>query len=189
MSNTLLSDSKLIMLRILSGLTNHLPGVAIEVGVCQGGSLLQIAKSMPHRTVYGFDTFQGLPPKDWIEGEGHRPGDFESHQRKVQTFVGARAQNAFVVAGYFPDVANKTFKHSQEICFAHLDVDFGQGTRNALEWLHKHLIAGAIVVLDDWDWPACPNIRPQVEAFTEVYQGYYNLIPTVQYQAALLRIK
>jgi len=40
------------------------------------------------------------------------------------------------------------------IAFAHVDADFYESTRDALEFLDVHMADRALVVLDDWDeWP------------------------------------
>jgi hypothetical protein len=43
-------------------------GLALEFGVYRGASLLHLARKMPRRTFYGFDSFTGLPADgrpDW----------------------------------------------------------------------------------------------------------------------------
>jgi hypothetical protein len=47
-------------------------GLVMEYGVASGHTINQIADGFPHRTVYGFDSFQGLP-EDWTSGQnkGH----------------------------------------------------------------------------------------------------------------------
>ena len=45
-------------------------GLVLEFGVASGSSITGIAGEMPHRTVYGFDSFEGLP-EDWTDDDGN----------------------------------------------------------------------------------------------------------------------
>ena len=44
-------------------------GLVMEFGVFQGSTANQISRYLPNATIYGFDSFQGLP-EDWDIGSG-----------------------------------------------------------------------------------------------------------------------
>jgi O-methyltransferase len=182
--NTLLDDNRLCLLRVLAGMTARLPGVGMEVGCFQGGSLVWIAKHMPHRKVYGLDTFEGLPKEHFKEGECHAPGGFACGFDYVQSFVTRSVTNVELVRGLFPDSAQPL--DLKQVAFCHLDIDYGEGTRLALEWLHPRLVPGGIVVLDDWDWSYCPGVTLEAKAFVERHPEYI-IVPTVAQQALMIR--
>lgn len=72
-TNSLIGPDRLAVIRFLAEMVANVPGNALEVGVYQGGSLSVIAKAMPHKTVYGFDTFSGLPVEKSSKEEIHQP--------------------------------------------------------------------------------------------------------------------
>lgn len=48
----------------------NIPGNVVEIGAFRGGTSRFIAKLLPHKKVYVFDTFKGMPPKwDHLKGE------------------------------------------------------------------------------------------------------------------------
>jgi hypothetical protein len=54
-----------------------------EFGVFEGASINHIAARIPHRTVFGFDSFEGLPER-WREAFG--PGAFTTEGRLPEVF-------------------------------------------------------------------------------------------------------
>lgn len=181
--NTLISEPRLRVIRKLLSLSQHLSGVALEVGVYQGGSLEIIASELCHKAVYGFDTFEGLPAKDWKEGEVHQPGEFaETSQSELnEQFLAAGIENVRLVKGYFPESADTL--GLQSICFAHIDVDFEEAIRNSLHFIWPRLVPGGFVVIDDYDWPRCPGVKPVVDQFAK--ERGLNVTMAAHYQAWL----
>lgn len=163
-SMSLISPDRLNVIRFLCDLVKDIPGNAIEVGVYKGGSLAVIAKAIPHKTVFGFDTFTGLPQEKRGEGEVHQAGDFSD--TSLETVEASLRQcevpNVRLVQGIFPESAPTDIGR---ISFAHLDVDFGQSSKEAIEWVAERLSPGGIIVSDDYGWHHCPNVKPVIDAF------------------------
>src|SRR3954471_11559958 len=114
--HSLLSDSKLDVIRELAESARQLPGDAAEVGVYQGGSAHLIATTLPNKMVYLFDTFEGMP----FQGEldQHKVGDFADTSIDSVLHNLQGLENVTLMPGVFPDdtahlVALKTF------CFVH----------------------------------------------------------------------
>ena len=144
-------------------------GFFAEVGVYKGGSLKYLATSVPDRFVFGFDSFEGLPGGQWLETDGHKPGEFsDTSVQAVQTFLQDCDHRTKLVKGIFPDSAcfAKDFKFS----FVHIDTDFYLSVKACLEWFWPRLLPGGIMVLDDYEWPACPGVRQALDDFGKPYQ-------------------
>lgn len=184
MTNTLISSDRINVIRFLARLTENLPGSPIEVGVYKGGSLAEIAKALPHKTVYGFDTFKGLPSEDHGPGEIHSVGDFnDTAKDEVAKYLMEKEGviNFKLIEGLFPESAPDI-----KVSFAHLDMDFYLGTRHALEWLPPRIVSGGIIVLDDYGWERCPGVKEAVDEFTKGIWGHlFSLETPVPYQCWL----
>jgi O-methyltransferase len=136
---------------------DDVPGAVAEVGVYKGGVLRELSRTFPDRTVYGYDTFAGMPAEHWQEGEAVLPGSFDSTLVEVREVVDD-CPNVVLRPGLFPATGDDV-----EFAFVHLDVDMYLSTRHALEWLLPRMALGGVIVLDDWDWPECPGVRRAVE--------------------------
>lgn len=163
--NSMLPGERVRCIDRLLAHASELDGVAIEIGVFQCGMLDRIAKSLPHKQVYGFDTFSGLPDSVNREGEYHAPGEFSFSLEEAQRYIKAReCHNVTLVKGVFPDSA----KHFTElVCFAHLDVDFGSCTWDSLLWASRNMVKGGFIVIDDYGTDHCPNVKAAVDRFAK----------------------
>ena len=163
----LLDDSRRASLREL---ISRIPGdgAIAEVGVYRGGSLMTLHEEnikLPRpRLLFGFDTFEGLP--DPGDGEKHAKGDFgdTSFESLCEIFAG----KAVLTKGLFPASAGEF--QGVKFAFVHLDMDYGQGTRDALAWFWPKMVKGGIIVTDDYGWPNCPNIKPVFDGFALAHQ-------------------
>lgn len=145
-------------------------GVFIEVGVFNGGSLMEIARKVAPRKVYGFDTFEGMPANTYYEDEFHKPGEFSAVLEDVKTYL-KDFSNVELVKGIFPTTENVL--SNQEIAFAHLDMDHWRGTLAALNFIWPRLVSGGVVLFDDYNWKHCPGIAPVVETWWTAHPDCY----------------
>lgn len=155
---TLIGGPKLEHLLVLLQRAVRHPGAVAEFGVYHGGTLKIMAELCPDRTCYGFDTFEGLPAEKWNKSEPHSVGDFSDCD--YLSLKAAMPPNVQLVRGVFPQSARGI---DSPICFAHVDFDFYESTLDAIHWLKAHMVAGAIAVFDDYDWPHCPGVRKAIE--------------------------
>lgn len=140
-----------------------IPGPLAEVGVAAGGVVWALAKRYPDRSIYAYDTFTGLPEKMWSESEIHKPGEFAFPDA---WWILKTLPNVTVRPGQYPETAgNDPIDKPGVRGFAavHLDCDFYLSTYLALDTLRTRMAPGGVIVLDDWDWPACPGVRRAVE--------------------------
>jgi len=123
-------------------------GLVLEFGVASGSSINFIAKQLPDRLVYGFDSFEGLP-EDWRWTEGlHQPkGTFAC---RVPANL---LPNVHIVKGLFQDTLPRFMewaRSSERIAFVHIDCDLYSSTKYVLDMLGKDgWLDGAIVVFDE----------------------------------------
>lgn len=135
------------------------PGVGVEFGVYQGGTLLEMAQRQPWRMFYGFDTFEGLPGEAWQEGEPHGIGDFRDTDYKQ--IAASMPFNVILKPGLFPQTGEGIF---DKVGFAHVDFDYELSTAAAIDWLKPRLVRGGVVVFDDYEWQHCPGVRRAIDA-------------------------
>lgn len=137
------------------------PGAVVECGVYQGGSLAAMAQAFPARIFYGFDTFEGLPRAMWREGEPHSVGDFGDTSLEAVRAALAHLDNVRLMPGLFPASASLLLG---PVALAHVDFDFEDSTRAAIDWLLPRMSPGGAIVFDDYDWKHCPGVRAAIEA-------------------------
>jgi len=139
-----------------------LDGSVLEFGVYRGGTLERLAKIFKNKKVYGLDTFRGIPQKgSW---DRHNVGDFKDvNYRKIEEYFQKNCPNVTLIQGYFP----RTFYHvkNEKFCFLHLDADQYQSTLDGLDYLYPRVVPGGVVMLDDYEWKACPGVKQAVTEF------------------------
>jgi hypothetical protein len=120
------------------GLSQARPGLALEFGVAEGGTLRVLASARPSQT-YGFDSFDGLP-EHWREG--FTRGRFACSPPDVP--------GAELVVGLFEDTlpAWLARHHVADIGLVHIDCDLYSSTATVLDHMH-HLESGTVIVFDE----------------------------------------
>lgn len=154
---TLVSSDRLAVIRDCVLATNHLPGDAAEVGVYRGGTAKLISYFARDTTLHLFDTFEGIPNDDNVEGGYHKAGDFACPIEDVRAYL-----DAFGIVfhqGVFPYTApeSTTFR------FVHLDGDTYQTTQDAIAYFVPRMIPGGIITFDDYEWEHCPGVKQAIE--------------------------
>jgi len=149
-----------------------LEGQIAEVGVYKGGSAKMLAKCLPGKTVWMFDTFEGLPGFSGPDaGAGHAQGDFACARDDVAAFMAKDGmKNYIIVPSKFPDSAleNNYALDEEKFCLVHLDADIYEPTLAGLQFFWDKLIVGGKVLVHDYDWHATPGVKAAVEAFLEL---------------------
>ena len=153
MKKMLMTPAKLGSLLDLLASVRHLNGNVAELGVYAGSTLEAMALVATQKICYGFDTFAGLPAQSWSQGDFHRPGEFGDVS--YQEIYEAMPKNVTLIRGLFPESARGI---EDRFCFAHVDFDLEQSTMDAIEWLKPRLVAGGLMVFDDWHWSNCEGV-------------------------------
>lgn len=117
-------------------------GICCEFGVQDGRTLIPLAEKLAPRTIYGFDSFEGLP-EDWC---GTCPkGSFKADPNALQL-----PANAELVIGLYQEaLPNFLATTDAPIAFAHLDSDLYSSTKYVLTEIGHRLAKGAILIFDD----------------------------------------
>jgi O-methyltransferase len=157
MDNTLITGDRLATFTRNAHLVPK--GIICEVGVYKGGSLKHLSELFPERLIFGFDTFEGLPPEQWSEAEHHKAGEFnDTSMEAVRNFV--NSDNVTLIKGLFPDSAPSSMK---KIALAHIDTDFYLSVKVCIEWFVPKMVKGGIIVFDDYQWPNCPGVKQAID--------------------------
>lgn len=134
-------------------------GLVLEFGVGAGTSIRRIAVAVGS-AVHGFDSFTGLP-EDWggrHEGKGHysSAGRPPAVPTNVTLHIGPFAETlpGFLAA------------HPGPVAFVHVDCDLYSSTRTVLDLLGDRVIAGSVLVFDEYfNYPSWR--RHEFKAFQE----------------------
>jgi hypothetical protein len=113
-----------------------------EFGVASGKTINFISQLFPDHTIYGFDSFEGLP-ENWRDG--FAKGAFKKDAPpKVRS-------NVRLIQGHFRDSLEPFLeKHPQGASFMHIDCDLYSSTKTVLENFHSRIKTGTIIVFDEY---------------------------------------
>ena len=112
-----------------------------EFGVHRGNTINHIA-SLTNQTVYGFDSFEGLPER-WRDG-------YKKWYLKLAALPRVRA-NVVLIKGWFDKTIPEFIKdHNQDIGFLHIDCDLYSSTKTIFELLGHQIKPGCIIVFDEY---------------------------------------
>lgn len=124
-------------------------GLILEFGVFSGKTINLISSKFTEETVWGFDSFEGLP-EDWIraKNEGTAPtrpkGHFSVEKLPVVN------SNVRLVKGFFRDSLPQWItEHNSPIKFLHIDCDLYSSTKEVLTILNNQITPGTIIVFDE----------------------------------------
>ena len=141
----------------------QVPGDVVECGVYRGGSAATMARVATHsplnRTVWLFDSFQGMPPVTEVDGPGAEDwvGALAYNPRKVEKLLrrtGSDMSRVRIVEGFFAD----TFPNVNipQIALLNVDSDWYESVKICFEKFYDAVTPGGFVSIDDYgSWPGC----------------------------------
>jgi O-methyltransferase len=133
---------------------SRLNAAMAEVGVFAGGTARLVCEVKGERPLHLFDVFETLQGRTDAARETRRASELRQRFGKLHA---ARAEVERLLASYpavhfhsgvFPDSAQGL--DAEIFSFVHVDVDLEPSTREALEFFHPRLLAGGILVGDDY---------------------------------------
>lgn len=159
------------------------PGVYVECGVAAGAQIIAMAYGAPNKTVYAFDSFEGIPlPSNrddqmpgiaklsaWEQKALPDPGkqvlqssgatvvakeDFIEHLKSA----GVYSDKINIIRGWFEDTFvgyPDNHHHLGKISILRLDGDLYNSTWLGLECFFPRVIKGGCVILDDFSLVGC----------------------------------
>lgn len=149
-----------------------LDGEFWECGVFKGGTARMLAALIADnsaRTLRLFDTFEGSPQIDHTHDIAYPKRDITSDEEKVDLALSAVQQRLsernFVQ--FHPGLVPDTFAglEQSKIALAHVDVDLYQGVKGCCEFMYPRMVAGGIMIFDDYGYASCPGARKAVDDF------------------------
>lgn len=153
-------------------LLQHIEGDTAECGVYKGRSSFLIMHMLGNekRAHHIFDSFEGLSeptPEDVphkqnaYQWKGH---DLSVSEAQVRHNLRMFDQVAYH-KGWIPDCFESV--QSDGFAFAHIDVDLHQPTADSLAFFYPRMVAGGMILCDDYGSTYCPGAR---QAFDEFMQ-------------------
>lgn len=117
-------------------------GLYLEFGVFSGTSINQIAELKPRQTIYGFDSFEGLP-ETWRNG--YTVGIFK------KDMLPEVKENVVLVKGWFNESLPEFLEvHPGNCAFIHIDCDIYTSTKTVFNILAPRIVQGTIIVFDEY---------------------------------------
>jgi O-methyltransferase len=162
---TLVSPDRIHNLYVLARRIEEegVPGDVVECGVYNGGTAAILARAATHstmnRTVWLFDSFQGMPPTADVDGVAAKEwvGKLATSPDKVREVLertGAKLDRVRIVAGFFEETLEKV--KIPRIAILNLDCDWYESVRLCLHKLYDSVVPGGFVSFDDYGhWPGC----------------------------------
>jgi O-methyltransferase len=162
----------------------HEFGDYLEFGVSRGTSFAAMhdvltEKGLSTVRLFGFDSFNGLPPE--AAREGWKAGDFYSAISATRKYLKERGidwTRSILIKGWFKDTLNdQTIRkfNIERASLVMVDCDIYSASRDAL-WFSEPLIGDhAAIFFDDWGAGPLENRIGQIEAFDEFLGAFPHL--------------
>lgn len=151
---TLLPEHRCQLLHELSGQVPD--GSFAELGVYLGGSAMLLRAASESRTIHLFDTFRGHPKPSGIDTADHPEGRFnETSASLVKDRVASLSGGETVL---WPGEFGEGPVFDQRLAFVHLDADLHESTLWGLTRFEPSLVAGGVIVLDDFGDNRTPGV-------------------------------
>jgi hypothetical protein len=144
----------------------RLGGELAEAGVFMGGSARLICAAKGEAPLHLFDVFDTLR-RDAHLGPGEQAvrvyfDEVYAPLERVQALL-SPYPNVHFHPGLFPGSAEAVA--DRRFSFVHLDLDLAEGTADALEFFYPRLLAGGVLIGDDY------NLAPVRETFAAYFAG------------------
>ncbi len=157
-------------------------GLVLEFGVASGSTVNYIA-TMTDQTVYGFDTFTGLP-EDW------RPG-FARGAFAVPELPQVRRNVQLVIGMFEQTLPSFVQQHAGPISLIHVDCDLYSSTKTIFRNLAPWIVEGTVIVFDEYfNYPGWREHEYKAfKEFLRAFQVTYEYISFVDsHQQVAVRI-
>jgi hypothetical protein len=133
----------------------------LEFGVASGNTINYISR-FTEGTVYGFDSFEGLPEK-WRDG-------FEKGAFNRDGFFPEVSANVSLIKGWFNESLPGflTAHEGKKVSFIHIDCDLYSSTKYILDALKDRMDTDCVIVFDELvNYPGFDGDTGELKAFYE----------------------
>jgi hypothetical protein len=125
----------------------NLDGLYLEFGVSWGHTINYISKCLPTKTIYGFDSWQGIP-EDWIcKGKVFPAGSYSTKGELPKV-----NENVQLISGMFEDTLPIFVKENSNIpiAYIHIDCDLYSSTKTVFKYIGSMIVPGTVIVFDEY---------------------------------------
>jgi O-methyltransferase len=147
----------------LAKLVCDVPGDTAECGVFagKGSELICRRTARPGRVHHAFDSWQGLPAPEPVDGPLWHEGDLRIERDHAEERL--REHAVAFWPGFIPD----RFAEVGDRAFAlvHVDVALHRPTADSLAFFWPRLSERGLLICDDYGNDACPGVRRAVDDF------------------------
>lgn len=182
------------------------PGVFCECGVAAGAHVIVMAGACPNKTIYAFDSFQGIalpsnrdnqypgirmiseaeqltlpnPGEQVLESSGATVVSVESFIDHTFNALGKASLNIRIYKGWFEETMLDLPDSLEDISILRLDADLFHSTWVCLQHLFPKVVKGGCVIVDDWTLPGC---RAACDEYFSLigYEPEYKFLSTIAY--------
>lgn len=172
------------------------PGDLLEIGSWRGGSGTVIARAAQStvadepRAVFLADTFAGVVKageRDTYYKGGEHANTAPAIVEELLSSAGVAGVKLLV--GMFPEETG-TAVEERRFALCHIDVDVYQSAADCFAWAWPRMVAGGVIVFDDYGFYGCEGVTAFVEeiAGTTRDGGRIVVIPSLSGQAIVTRI-
>lgn len=161
-TSMLQSDFESYQLYITAKALGKIKGDIAEVGVAAGATAKILCEVKGNKSLFLFDTFEGLPKVDSVDEPCFSEKQFYSPLAHVKKVLKGY-QNVFFYKGLFP--ASAKGLENKNFSFVHLDVDLYSSTLDSLKWFYPRLNRGGMIISHDYH-----RARGVREAFTKFFE-------------------
>lgn len=149
---------------------DKIQGDIAEIGVYKGGTSKLICEAKGEKSLYLFDTFDGIPKIDNIDKGKFYKGEFASNLENVKNYL-KNYEKVFFYKGIFPDENANAIKN-KKFSFVHLDADTYDSTMKCIQFFYPRMNKGGIILSHDYT-----NVSPGVKkAFDEFFNDKFEPI-------------
>lgn len=142
----------------------HVSGDVVECGVWRGGMIAAIAETLgPDRQYALYDSFQGLPPAQPIDGQAALDWQAKDPNNCRATMAEAEKSmrmsgvpNWEIYGGWFTETLTSPRLGPDRIALLRLDADWYDSTMCCLTNLWNRVVPGGVIIVDDYYvWDGC----------------------------------
>lgn len=121
----------------------HIPGLYMEFGVRTGSTINHLAKLNRDHTIFGFDSFEGLP-ENWSGWVGEKGAFARAELPSVRA-------NVRLIKGWF-DATLQPFlqAHPGDVALVHIDSDLYSSAKTVLDNLAPRIRPGTLIVFNEY---------------------------------------
>ena len=157
-------------------LAAQVSGDVTEFGCYVGTTSVHLAERLKDtgRTLWLYDSFEGLPPKTSEDsspaGEQFVTGELLATKKQLITNLKqARVPMPKITKGWFSDLTDSQVP--PRVAFAFLDGDYYHSVKDPLKLIWPRLSPGSIVVVDDYANEALPGAARAVDEWLQGHQA------------------